>query len=159
VKRRIARLAGLALLAGALACRPTATPTGTPTATAAGKPRVTIDSPSGRSTVVEVELARTPEELERGLMFRERLGPGAGMLFVFRESSDHAFWMKNTLIPLDMVFIDEAGAVVGVVERAEPLSLVPRAVGRPSRYVLEVAGGFAAAHAIRAGDQVRFEGL
>lgn len=125
----------------------------------AARPRVVIDSPSGRHTAVEVDLARTPEEHERGLMFRDRLAPGTGMLFVFAESSDHVFWMKDTLIPLDMIFVDGAGAVVGVVERAEPLSLSPRSIGAPSRYVLEVAGGFAAEHGVRPGDRARFEGL
>lgn len=125
----------------------------------AARPRVLIDSPSGRHAAVEVELARTPAEQERGLMFRERLPPGSGMLFVFADSSDHVFWMKDTLIPLDMIFVDASGAVVGVVERAEPLSLSPRSIGAPSRYVLEVPGGFAAEHGVRHGDRVRFEGL
>jgi uncharacterized membrane protein (UPF0127 family) len=92
-------------------------------------------------------------------MFRQRLEPGRGMLFVFPETSDHAFWMENTLIPLDMIFIDEGGRVVGAVERAEPLSREPRSVGAPSRYVLEVPGGYCAEHRVRAGDRVRFEGL
>jgi uncharacterized protein len=159
------------LLAGSLAvalasCRPAACPAPAAAPASAGpggpapvRPRVTIDSPSGRSTSVEVEVARTEEELQRGLMFREGLGPRAGMLFLFADSFDRSFWMKNTLIPLDMIFIDEKGTVVGIVERAEPLTLTERTVGRPSRYVLEVEGGFAAEHGIRAGDRVRFEGL
>jgi uncharacterized membrane protein (UPF0127 family) len=149
----------LALLA---ACRPTpaASPPAVPApAPAATRPRVIIDSPSGRSTTVEVELARTPEEQQRGLMFRERLAPGTGMLFLFEETTVRAFWMKNTLIPLDMIFIDADGTVVGVVERAEPLTTGPRGVGRPSRDVLEVAGGFVAEHAVRAGDRVRYQGF
>ena len=108
---------------------------------------------------MEVELARSPEEQARGLMFRERLAPGTGMLFLFEETTDRAFWMKNTLIPLDMLFIDAAGTVVGLVENAQPLTLSPRGVGRPSREVLEVAGGFAAERGIRPGDRVRYEGL
>ncbi len=151
-RRRPAILPALAGLL--LACRPSPSPP--PAAVTA--PRVTIESPSGRSATVEVELARTPEEHERGLMFRERLAPGSGMLFVFPETAEHPFWMKNTLIPLDLVFIDEGGSVVGVVERAEPLSLEPRSAGA-SRYVLEVAGGFCAQHGVRAGDRVRLEGL
>jgi uncharacterized membrane protein (UPF0127 family) len=91
-------------------------------------------------------------------MFREKLGTDEGMLFVFQESTDHSFWMKNTLLPLDMIFIDERREVAGVVERATPLSTEPRSVGRPSRFVLEVNGGFAAAHGVRVGDLVRFEG-
>jgi len=120
---------------------------------------VVIDSPTGRSTSVEVELARSPAEQERGLMFRERLAPGSGMLFLFPDTADHVFWMKNTLIPLDLIFIDEALAVVAVVERAEPLSLAQKSGGVPSRYVLEVPGGFAADHLVRPGDRVRLQGI
>ena len=92
-------------------------------------------------------------------MQREQLAPDAGMLFLFDETEDHSFWMKDTLIPLDMIFVDEGGRVVGVVERAEPLTLSPREVGAPSRYVLEVNGGWAAAHGVAAGDRVRFENV
>jgi uncharacterized membrane protein (UPF0127 family) len=120
---------------------------------------VVLESPSGRSRAVNVELARTPDEQARGLMFRDRLADDAGMLFIFSQSSDHAFWMKNTLIPLDMIFIDEAGTVAGVVERAEPQTLTPRSVGAPSRYVLEVNGGWSAANGFGKGDRVRFEGI
>ncbi len=122
-------------------------------------PRVYVESPSGRSASVAVELARTDPERERGLMFRQKLGADEGMLFVFSESADHAFWMKNTLIPLDMIFIAESGAVVGVVADAEPFSTIPRGVGAPSRYVLEVNGGWSAAHGVGRGDRVRFEGI
>jgi uncharacterized membrane protein (UPF0127 family) len=118
---------------------------------------VVVDSPSGRSTAVEAEVARRPEELERGLMFREVLAPGTGMLFVFPDTSEHVFWMKDTPAPLDMLFVDEGGVVVGVVERAEPFTTSPRTVGRPSRYVLEVPAGFASARGIRAGDRVRID--
>jgi len=153
----VRRTLALAVAAVLSACRPAAPPPAGPAAGAA--PQVIVDSPSGRSTRVAVELARTPDEQARGLMFRERLAPGTGMLFLFPNSEDRTFWMQNTLIPLDLIFIDEAGRVVGIVERAEPLSTALRGVGRPSRYVLEVAGGVAAEHGIRPGDQVRFEGL
>ncbi len=106
-----------------------------------------------------VEVVRTPAEVERGLMFRERLAPDAGMLFVFPETSVHTFWMKNTLIPLDMIFADADGVVVGIVEDAEPLTTTPRQVGAPSRYVLEVNGGWSAAHGVARGDRMRFEGF
>jgi uncharacterized protein len=108
---------------------------------------------------VAVEVARTDAERERGLMFRQKLGADEGMIFLFTESSDHAFWMKNTLIPLDMIFIAENGAVVGVVQGAEPMTTIPRSVGAPSRYVLEVNAGWSAAHAVERGDRARFEGI
>lgn len=155
-----ARLLCHVLLGIALgACRPATPPPAPSPAAPAAAPRVIIDSPSGRSTSVAVELARTPEEQARGLMFRERLAPGTGMLFLFPATEEHAFWMQNTLIPLDMIFVDEAGAVVGIVERAEPHSTALRSAGVPSRYVLEVAGGVAAEHGIRPGDRVRFENV
>lgn len=152
--------AALALWAALGACRPSPPPQppAAPAAPAA-PPRVTIDSPSGRSTTVAVEVARTPDEQARGLMFRERLAPETGMLFVFPVAEEHSFWMQNTLIPLDMIFIDDTGTVVGIIERAEPLTTAMRSVGKASRYVLEVAGGLAAERGIRPGDRVRFEGL
>jgi uncharacterized membrane protein (UPF0127 family) len=81
------------------------------------------------------------------------------MLFLFADTAERSFWMKSTLIPLDMVFVDEGGTIVGIVERAEPRTLTPRTVGKPSRYVLEVNGGWAASHGVRAGDRVRFENV
>ena len=149
-----------ALLAGA-GCRstPVEPRPGAADGPPAQAPRVTVDSPSGRSSAVAVEVARTPAEVERGLMFRERLGPDEGMLFVFPDTSERVFWMKNTLIPLDMIFADEAGVVVGVVENAEPLTTRTRGVGAPSRFVLEVNGGWSAAHGVRAGDRLRLENV
>ena len=120
--------------------------------------RVTIESPSGRASTVQAEIARTDADRDRGLMFRERLGDGEGMLFVFDEEGDHRFWMKNTLVPLDMIFIDGAGRVVGVVARAAPGTLEPRSAGR-SRSVLEVRGGWAAERGVGPGDRVRVEEL
>jgi uncharacterized protein len=147
-------LASLALASLALGCPRAAPPSGS-----GQGPRVFITSPSGRESSVKVELARTPDEQERGLMFRKELQADSGMLFVFQETSEHAFWMQNTLIPLDLIFIGEDGRVVGIVANAEPLTTSPRAVGSLSRYVLEVNGGWSAAHTVSKGDRVRFEGL
>lgn len=133
----------------------------------AAAPRVIVESPSGRSASVRVEVARTDPERERGLMFRRELGADDGMLFVFPESSDHVFWMKNTFVALDMIFLsvdDEdggggVGVVVGIVANAEPMTTTPRGVGVPSRFVLEVNGGWSATHGLARGDRVRFEGI
>lgn len=122
-------------------------------------PRVVIESPSGRSSAVRVEVVRTPEALQRGLMFREKLGQDEGMLFVFPATAEHTFWMKDTLIPLDMIFIGEDRSVVGMVLRAEPLTLTPRSCGARSRYVLEVNAGWVLTRGIKTGDRVRFEGM
>jgi uncharacterized membrane protein (UPF0127 family) len=142
------------LLALALACasRPTAE-------AAAPAARVVLLTAAGAAHPVTVELARTEEEQARGLMHRSALAPDAGMLFLFAASEPRAFWMKNTLIPLDMIFIDEGGRVVAILERTEPLTLTPRDPGVPSRYVLEVNGGWCAAHGVRPGDHVRFENV
>lgn len=117
-----------------------------------------VETASGEHPVV-VEVVRSDEERARGLMNRTKLAPEAGMLFVFEESDDHSFWMKNTFLPLDMIFVDEQGRVAGVLDRVPPLTTEPRTIGRPSRYVLEVNGGWAAAHGVRQGDAVRFENV
>ena len=152
---RAPRAAAAVLLAALAACARQAKPAPAAMATA----RVTIDARAGARLTVTVEVARTPEQLQRGLMFRRELGADAGMLFVFPETGEHAFWMKNTLIPLDMIFLAEDGRIAGIVERAEPLTEINRTAGGPSRYVLEVNGGWAAAHGVRPGDAVRFEGV
>ena len=128
-----------------------------PACAASGGPRVLLES-GGKTHVVQVELADTPAKHERGLMFRKELADGHGMLFLFDEESEHSFWMKDTLIPLDMIFVDSAGRVTGIVARARPLTLEPRSGGR-CRMVLEVPGGWAEAHGVRVGDRMRVEGI
>ncbi len=122
-------------------------------------PRVVVETAAGGRHAVRVELARTEPERRQGLMRRPSLDDDAGMLFLFDERSEHAFWMKDTLIPLDMIFVDDDGRIAGVVERAEPRTLEPRSVGAPSRYVLEVNGGWTRARGVRTGDRVRFENV
>src|SRR5437870_11367847 len=113
----------------------------------------------GAVVEVALEVADTPETRTRGLMYRTDLPEGRGMLFVFDEDTDHEFWMKNTLIPLDMIFIARDGRVAGVHADATPLSTVSIGVGRPSRFVLEVPGGWTARHRVAAGDQVELRGV
>jgi uncharacterized membrane protein (UPF0127 family) len=74
-------------------------------------------------------------------MYRSELADGHGMLFVFDADANHEFWMKNTLIPLDMIFITVDGQIAGVRKNATPMSEVGISVGTPSRYVLEVPAG------------------
>ena len=121
--------------------------------------RVVVETAAGTRLAVRVEVVRTDPERARGLMFRTSLDGDAGMLFVFDESADHGFWMVNTLIPLDMIFIDEDRRIAGIVERAQPLTDTSRGIGAPSRYVLEVNGGWAKAHGVAKGDRVRFENV
>jgi uncharacterized membrane protein (UPF0127 family) len=122
------------------------------------KGSVTVHGRAGPSRF-EVELALNDQSRERGLMFRTEVAPGTGMLFVFPEAGPHAFWMKNTLVPLDMVFLGADRHVVGVIENAEPQTLTSRDPGVPSQYVLEVASGTAFARGFRVGDLVDFEGV
>jgi uncharacterized membrane protein (UPF0127 family) len=119
------------------------------------RPEVVIHSAQGPVTV-QVEVADTPDARARGLMYRRDLGADAGMLFVFPDESDQHFWMKNTPIPLDLVFVGKQEHIVGIVREAQPFSTTPLGVGIPSLYVLEVNGGFCARHGINAGDPVEF---
>ena len=84
---------------------------------------------------------------------------GQGMLFVFPDEEVQRFWMRNTLIPLDMIFINSRGRVVGLVENAAPRSLLQRFVREPGRFVLEVPGGWSQSVGLVRGSTVRFEGL
>ena len=111
---------------------------------------------AGKSGVhaFQVEMAITPEEKERGLMFRRELPEGHGMLFDFFVDQDVAFWMKNTYIPLDMIFIRADGRILRVVENATPMSDNSIPSGGPVRGVLEVTAGTARKLQIAAGDRV-----
>jgi hypothetical protein len=101
------------------------------------------------------EVADTADERARGLMFRDELAPDAGMLFLFDPPRRVSFWMKNTFISLDMLFIDAAGRIVHIAERTEPETLIPHGPERPVRAVLEINGGLAARLGIAPGDTVR----
>jgi hypothetical protein len=123
------------------------------------RPAVVLHAPGGNDVRVHVEVVSTPEQRARGLMYRKELAADAGMLFLFPEEEVLRFWMKNTLIPLDMIFIDASRRVVGVVANAKPLSTRGVGVEAPSKYVLEVNGGFAAKHGIAAGATIEFVGV
>jgi len=131
-------------------------PEAAPEATGA---RVTLLPPGQAPVQVSVELAITPAERSRGLMFRKHLGEDDGMLFLFDREQPQSFWMRNTYIPLDMIFIRQDMTVLGVVENAEPETETSRNVPGSSRYVLEVNSGFARKHGVRADVPVRFEGV
>lgn len=120
------------------------------------KPRVKLTTPNNKEIVVNVELACTPDERQRGLMHRKSLGATNGMLFIFERTDNHSFWMKNTFIPLDMIHIDTNKQVVGIVENAKPHSLDSRRVTKQSKYVLEVNAFFARKHGITSGTSVTF---
>ena len=103
----------------------------------------------------KVEVADTAATREKGLMFRKTLAADRGMLFDFKTPRPVAFWMKNTLIPLDMLFIAADGHVVSIAQRAIPLSEIPIPSGGAALGVLELRGGRAAEIGAQPGDQVR----
>lgn len=119
------------------------------------RPAVVIRSAHGALTV-PVEVADTPDARARGLMYRRDLAENAGMLFLFSTPSAQRFWMKNTPLPLDMIFIGADHRIVGIVPNTRPFSTNPLGVDVPSQFVLEVHAGFCAQHGITTGDQVEF---
>ena len=112
-----------------------------------------IESASGTLNF-EVELASTPEQRRQGLMFRESLAADQGMLFDFGDTVPVTMWMRNTLIPLDMLFIDADGRIARIVADTEPLSDAVIGSGDPVRAVLELAAGTSAELGIAIGDRV-----
>lgn len=107
-----------------------------------------------------VEVADDHEERARGLMFRESLPRSAGMLFIYEQPAPLAFWMRNTLIPLDMIFLDETGVVRKIHENAIPLDETPISGGdAPMLAVLEINGGLARKLGITEGSALRHPGL
>lgn len=116
---------------------------------------LTIDTEKGPQRF-SIELALTPQQQEQGLMFRRSLPADAGMLFVFGDTRPASFWMKNTLIPLDMLFIAADGRIADIHQRAVPLSEETINSKVPVRAVLELNGGTVARLGIRPGDVVRY---
>lgn len=109
-----------------------------------------------------VEIAAEPELRAQGLMYRDQLRPATGMLFFFPTDGDYGFWMKNTLIPLDMIWLDSERKVVHIKNDVPPCRIEECPSydpGVPSRYVLELAAGEAAKHRLTVGDVLRFEGM
>ncbi|AKF06866.1 hypothetical protein DB32_004015 [Sandaracinus amylolyticus] len=121
------------------------------------RPRVILAREGAEPVTVEVEVARTPAQTSHGLMYRRELAPERGMLFLFARERQRSFWMRDTFIPLDMIFITSGMRVLGIVENAEPRTDDPREVEGVSQFVLEVNAGFARAHGIEVGAEVRFE--
>jgi uncharacterized membrane protein (UPF0127 family) len=135
----------LAMLANVSACQ--------------AEPKVMITTKEGRTVSFAVEIADTPSKREMGLQYRRDLAADRGMIFLFPAESQQSFWMKNTPLPLDMIFINRERKIAGIVEQTVPFSLDPRSVSAPSQYVLEINGGLSKRHGIKAGDTVRFEGI
>jgi hypothetical protein len=150
------RLAAVAWTAGVIACAgfgasgQWATPTG--------------EVVFADKTRVRVEIADTDAKRQRGLMFRTSLAENEGMIFLFDEPGFYPFWMKNTLIPLDMLWLDRSGRVVSIVHlaqpcKADPCPTIPPDEGTMGVYVVEVQGGFARKHGVKVGDVLTLKGI
>jgi uncharacterized membrane protein (UPF0127 family) len=113
-------------------------------------------------SAVSVEIADTEPIRERGLMFRTQLAANEGMVFVFPEAGYYPFWMKNTLIPLDMLWLDARGRIVSIAASVPPCKEDPCPSYPPTgnaSYVVEVVSGFARQHGLKVGDTVELEGI
>ncbi|TAN06935.1 MAG: DUF192 domain-containing protein [Rhodanobacteraceae bacterium] len=149
---RTCTLLGSTLFAALLACQ-----AGAATPATASSPGVTLDGHT-----FSVEIATTPAEQEHGLMDRTSMPADHGMLFVFPDSEPRTFWMKNTLIPLDMLFFDANRKLVAIQADAQPCKADPCALfpsDTPARYVLELNAGTAARLGARIGDVITFSGM
>ncbi|MGE0355481.1 MAG: DUF192 domain-containing protein [Burkholderiales bacterium] len=120
-------------------------------ARAEAPPRVVSVRVAGHA--LRVEVAATPEDRARGLMFRDKLGANEGMLFVFEDPGYHAMWMKNTPLALSVAFVDGDGRILNIADM-EPGTLDPHAAAGPARYAIETNKGWFAARKVKAGDRV-----
>ncbi len=116
--------------------------------------QVSIDTSSGPKDFL-VEVASDPESQRRGLMFRRELAPNAGMLFDFHKATSLSFWMKNTILPLDILFIRPDGTIATIASDTIPLSTTPISSPEPVRAVLEINAGRVRELGIHTGDRVR----
>jgi uncharacterized protein len=132
-----------------------ASPPPKPTPPDPNAPKVVISTPNG-DIIVETEVVATEASIEQGLMYRQHLAPDAGMVFLLPQDKDWTFWMHNTLIPLDMIFIRKSMTIAGIVENAEPKTDTFRQVHENSSYVLEVNGGWTKAHGVVKDQAVKF---
>ena len=142
-------------VAAAGACSSGTAPAAPSEQSAAGLEQTTLAiESSGRKHLFTVELAQTPEQQAQGLMNRRSLAPDRGMLFPREPAGDASFWMKNTLIPLDIIFIRPDGTIARIAENTVPMSLEPIPSLEPVSAVLEIAGGRSAELGIKPGDRV-----
>ena len=122
-------------------------------------PRVIISTKAGKELVVRVEVADTPAKRALGLQYRRELSDDQGMLFLFPAERVQSFWMKDTPLSLDIIFIGADRRIVGIIHQAVPFSTASLSVPAPSQFVLEIKGGLSERHGIKVGNPVRFEGV
>ena len=117
-------------------------------------PQVIIYPEQGNPIHVSVEIADTPEKRNFGLMYRQELPEFHGMLFLFPREEPLSFWMKNTPLPLDIIFMNSTLTIVGIAQQTTPFSEKQIPSGSPAQFVLEVNGGFCQQHDVAVGDRV-----
>lgn len=118
--------------------------------------KVILETPPQAPLEIKAEVASNDSQRQMGLMWRETMAEDEGMLFLFPTERHNSFWMHNTLLPLDMLFIDGEWKVVGIVENATPQTDDSRSVPKMSQYVLELNAGAAARHGLGEGTEVHF---
>ena len=144
-RKRLRTTLLLPLLIGLLACH--------------SAPRVVISTTSGKEIALRAEVADTPAKRVLGLQYRNELADDQGMLFLFPSATTQSFWMKNTPLPLDMIFISSDLKIVGIIHQAVPFSTTTLSVPAPSQFVLEIKGGISQRSGIEVGNPVRFENI
>jgi uncharacterized membrane protein (UPF0127 family) len=143
----------LCLAVGAAACSGGASTSAANAASRSTLIPLTVTS-AGKQHAFKVEVARTPEQQERGLMFRDHLAPDHGMIFPMAPPRVASFWMKNTVIPLDMIFVRSDGTIAKIAAETVPYSLDPVSSDEPVAAVLEIAGGRAAELGLQPDDKI-----
>lgn len=118
------------------------------------KSELVIEMQSGKKILLTVEIARTEREQKYGLMFVRHLADDEGMIFLFDDDVPLSFWMRNTFIPLDLLFLQADGRIINIVANAAPLDDTPLQSVRPGRAVLEINGGLSERLGIQPGDRV-----
>ncbi len=106
---------------------------------------------------IDVEVADNDDERMQGLMYRRSMDDGKGMLFIFQNEEPQSFWMKNTVIPLDIMYVNSKKEIVKIFKSTTPFSETSLPSGKPATYVVEVAGGFSDKYGIKEGDMINFQ--
>lgn len=120
--------------------------------------QLVFSKPNGASIkMITIQIADNNDERAEGLMWRRYMPEDEGMLFIFDDQTILTFWMKNTYIPLDMVFANKNGEIVRIHRNATPFSEASISSEKPAQYVVEVNGGFCARYGIKVGDKIEFE--
>jgi hypothetical protein len=115
---------------------------------------LTFVDTSGSLVKIDIQIARTEFDRELGLMFRKSMNENQGMLFIFPDTKIRSFWMRNTVIPLDMIFVDSSKTILNIAKNTTPYSDVSYTSSGPTSYVVEVNGGFTDRHKITAGEKI-----